>query len=168
MYGDMRVGFGWDFHRLVEGRKLILGAIEVPFEKGLLGHSDGDVLLHALADALLGAVGERDIGYHFPDTDPVYKGIASKRIVREVLDIIRKKGYRIVNIDSTIIAEKPRLSELIPAMVEEIALLLEIPPDAVGIKAKTSEATGIIGEGQGISAYAVVLLVKEEESTSVS
>lgn len=161
MYGDMRIGFGWDFHLLVEGRKLFLGAIEVPFEKGLLGHSDGDVLLHALADALLGAAGERDIGYHFPDTDPVYKGIASKRIVQEVLDIVRKKGYRIVNIDSTIIAEKPRLFDHIPKMLEEIALLLEIPYDAVGIKAKTSEATGIIGEGRGISAYAVVLLVEE-------
>lgn len=168
MYGDMRVGIGWDFHLLVEGRKLILGTVEVPFGKGLLGHSDGDVLLHAISDALLGAAGERDIGCHFPDTDPIYKGIASDRILQEVLEIIRKKGYRIVNIDSTIVAEKPRLSDHIPKMIEEIALLLEISPDAVGVKAKTSEAVGVIGEGQGMSAYAVVLLVKEEESTSVS
>jgi len=160
---DLRVGFGWDFHRLVEGRKFILGGVEIPFAKGLLGHSDADVLLHALGDALLGAAGEKDIGHHFPDTDPRNKDISSKKIIEGILGIIAGKGYRIINVDSTIVAEKPKLSGFIPAIKEEAAVLLGISPDAMGVKAKTAEGTGEIGEGKGISAYAVVLLVKSEE-----
>ena len=159
---DFRVGFGWDFHLLEEGRKLVLGTIDIPSNKGLVAHSDGDVLLHALGDALLGAIGERDIGYHFPDTDPVYLGIASSRLIEEIKEMVTKKGYRIVNIDSTIIAQSPRLSDYIPRMQEEIAILLGISPDAVGIKAKTNEGVGRIGKGKGISAYAVVLLTRDE------
>lgn len=160
---DLRVGFGWDFHRLVEGRRLVIGGVEIPFAKGLLGHSDADVLLHALGDALLGAAGERDIGHHFPDTDPRYRDISSKKIIEGILGIIAGKGYRIINVDSTIVAEKPKLSGFIPAIKEEVAVLLGVSPDAVGIKVKTAEGLGEIGEGKGISAYAVVLLVRREE-----
>lgn len=160
---DLRVGFGWDFHRLVEGRRLVIGGVEIPFAKGLLGHSDADVLLHALGDALLGAAGERDIGHHFPDTDPRYRDISSKKIIEGILGIIAGKGYRIINVDSTVVAEKPKLSGFIPAIKEEVAVLLGVSPDAVGIKVKTAEGLGEIGEGKGISAYAVVLLVRREE-----
>lgn len=160
---DLRVGFGWDFHRLVEGRRLVIGGVEIPFAKGLLGHSDADVLLHALGDALLGAAGEKDIGYHFPDTDPRYQDISSKKIIEGILGIIAGKGYRIINVDSTVVAEKPKLSGFIPAIKEEVAVLLGVSPDAVGIKVKTAEGLGEIGEGKGISAYAVVLLVRREE-----
>lgn len=161
---DLRVGFGWDFHRLVEGRKFILGGVEIPFAQGMLGHSDADVLLHAVGDALLGAAGERDIGYHFPDTDPRYLDISSKKIIEGILGIIAKKGWRIINVDTTIIAEKPKLSGFIPAIKEEVAVLLGIASDAMGVKAKTAEGTGEIGAGKGISAYAVVLLVRSKAS----
>ena len=159
---DLRVGFGWDFHRLVEGRKLIIGGVEIPFPKGLLGHSDADVLLHALGDALLGAAGERDIGYYFPDTDPRYQDISSKKIIEGILQIIAKKGFQIINVDTTVVAEKPKLSDFIPVIKDKIAVLLGISTDAVGVKAKTAEATGEIGGGRGISAYAVALLVRSQ------
>lgn len=153
----MKVGIGYDFHRLTKGRPLILGGIEIPFEKGLLGWSDGDVLLHAIGDAILGANGERDIGYHFPDTDPKYKGISSLVLLKETMKITRCK---ITNIDSIIICETPKLSPYIPEMRKKIADTLKISSKDLSIKAKTNEKTGIIGEGKGISAYAVVLIEK--------
>lgn len=151
----MKIGIGYDLHRLVKGRPLILGGIEIPFEKGLLGWSDGDALLHAIGDAILGANGERDIGYHFPDTDPKYKGISSLILLKEIMKITRCK---ITNIDSIIICETPKLSSYIPQMRKKIAGALKLPSKLVSIKAKTNEGIGPIGEGKGISAYAVVLI----------
>ena len=141
----------------------MIGGVEIPFGKGLHGHSDADVLLHALGDALLGAAGERDIGHHFPDNDPHYQGISSRKIIEGVLKVISEKGYRIVNVDTTIVAEKPRLSPFIEEIKEKLAAALGVSPDLVGVKAKTAEGTGEVGEGKGISAYAVVLLVKSSE-----
>ena len=151
----MRIGIGFDFHRLVKGRKLIIGGINVPFTKGLLGWSDGDVLLHAIGDAILGANGERDIGYHFPDTDPKYKGISSLVILKEIMKIT---DCKIINIDSVVICGSPKLSEYIPQMIKKIANALKIPTKDVSVKAKTHEGMGPIGESKGISAYSVVLL----------
>lgn len=156
----MRIGIGYDIHRLVEGRKLILGGVEVPFEKGLLGHSDADVLLHAFADALLGALGERDIGYHFPDSDPKFKGISSLKILSEVTGILNNRKYRIINIDGTIMAEAPRLSDYIETMKAKVATVLNIDKSAIGIKAKTGEGMDSVGRGEAVAAHAAVLLEK--------
>lgn len=154
----MRVGFGYDVHPLVEGRPLILGGIKIPYLYGLQGHSDADVLLHAISDALLGALAEGDIGKHFPDTDPQYKNIRSTILLKKVMTKIREKGFHILNIDATILAQKPKLSDHIPRMVKEIADVLEIETKRVNVKATTSEGLGFAGRGEGISAYAVALV----------
>ena len=154
----MRIGHGYDVHRLVEGRKLILGGIEIPFEKGLLGHSDADVLTHAIMDALLGAAALGDIGKLFPDSDPRYAGADSLRLATEVALRIRDAGYEIGNIDATVLAQRPRLSPHIPAMREKLAAALKIPPSAISVKATTEEGLGFTGTGDGIAAHAVCLL----------
>jgi len=154
----MRVGFGYDVHRLVAGRPLILGGIEVPHELGLLGHSDADVLLHAVCDAMIGAAALGDIGRHFPDTSPEFKGISSLVLLRRTADLIREKGYRLKNIDSTIVAQKPRLLPFIPQMVAKISDTVGVPADCVNIKGKTTETLGFAGREEGIAAYAVVLV----------
>ena len=157
---DMRIGHGYDVHRLVEGRKLILGGVEVPFEKGLLGHSDADVLAHAVMDAVLGAAALGDIGKHFPDTDPAYAGADSLQLARHVARIMREKGWKIVNIDSTLLCQKPKLAPYIPAMRENLAAAFGMPVDAVSVKATTEEHLGFTGEGMGIAAHAVALIEK--------
>lgn len=157
----MRVGFGYDVHPLVEGRPLILGGIKIPYLHGLQGHSDADVLLHAISDALLGAISEGDIGRHFPDTDPQYKNIRSTILLKKVMTRIREKGFHILNIDATILAQRPKLSDHIPRMVKEIADVLEIETGRVNVKATTSEGLGFAGRGEGISAYAVALVEED-------
>ena len=154
----MRIGHGYDVHRLVEGRDLILGGVKIPYEKGLLGHSDADVLLHAVSDALLGAAGLRDIGYHFPDTDPQYKGADSLELLRIVGQKISAAGYRVSNVDVTMIAQRPKLKEHIPVMMEKIASALGIGADRVNVKATTEEKLGFTGTGEGMSCHAVCLL----------
>ncbi|MBI5469557.1 MAG: 2-C-methyl-D-erythritol 2,4-cyclodiphosphate synthase [Deltaproteobacteria bacterium] len=157
----MRVGFGYDAHRLVEDRKLILGGVPVPFSKGLLGHSDADVLLHAIIDALIGAAGLGDIGRHFPPSDESYKDISSLELLAKTGEIIREAGFIVGNIDSTVVCEAPRLSAHIPGMVERIASTLKCGSGRVNIKAKTEEGLGFTGSGEGIAAYAVALLERE-------
>jgi 2-C-methyl-D-erythritol 2,4-cyclodiphosphate synthase len=157
----MRIGNGYDVHRLVEGRKLILGGVDVPYTKGLLGHSDADVLLHALSDAILGAIGEGDIGKHFPDTDPAYKGADSIKLLRHVMDLAAAKGYRIGNIDATIVAQRPKLAPFIQQMKSNIAAALSTEEDRVNVKATTTEELGFAGRGEGIASYAVALLEKK-------
>ena len=154
----MRIGQGYDVHRLVEGRKLILGGVEIPYEKGLLGHSDADVLLHAVMDALLGAAALGDIGQHFPDSDERYKGISSVELLKEVGKILQENGYLIENIDSTVIAQRPKLLPYRPQMAKNIADALGIEPDQVSVKATTEEGLGFTGAGEGISAQAIALL----------
>ncbi len=154
----MRIGHGYDVHRLVEDRKLILGGVEVPYEKGLLGHSDADVLLHAVMDAVLGAAALGDIGQHFPDTDPAYKGADSLALTREVAKIIAAHGYKVGNIDATILCQRPKLAPHIPAMRKNIADAFGLPLDAVSVKATTEEHLGFTGEGLGIAAHAVTLI----------
>ena len=160
----MKIGFGYDSHRLVEERRLILGGVAIPFNRGLLGHSDADVLLHALCDAILGAIGEGDIGRHFPDTDPAYKGISSRVLLAKVRELAVRKGYSLNNVDATVVLERPRLKEFIPAMVLNIAESLRIDPKLVNVKASTNEGMGFIGRGEGIAAFAVVTM-KAAEST---
>ena len=157
---DMRIGHGYDVHRLVEDRKLILGGVEVPFEKGLLGHSDADVLAHAVMDAVLGAAALGDIGKHFPDTDPAYAGADSLQLAQHVARIMREHGWKIVNIDSTLLCQKPKLAPYIPAMRENLAAAFGMPVDAVSVKATTEEHLGFTGEGLGIAAHAVALIEK--------
>lgn len=154
----MRIGHGYDVHRLVEGRDLILGGVKIPYEKGLLGHSDADVLYHAVMDALLGAAALGDIGKHFPDTDPAYKGADSGKLLAAVGEKIKAAGYKVGNIDVTMIAQKPKLKEYIPTMVENIASILEITPGQVNVKATTEEHLGFTGDGSGMSCHAVCLL----------
>lgn len=154
----MRIGHGYDVHRLTENRKLILGGVDIPYEKGLLGHSDADVLLHAISDALLGATALGDIGKHFPPTDPKYLGADSIELLKQVNELIQQKGYVIENIDSTVIAQKPKLLPYIEKMRENIAKALKISIDSVSVKATTEEKLGFTGSGEGISAHAVVLI----------
>ncbi|MBQ9977968.1 MAG: 2-C-methyl-D-erythritol 2,4-cyclodiphosphate synthase [Clostridia bacterium] len=154
----MRIGHGYDVHRLVVDRKLIIGGVEIPFELGLLGHSDADVLLHAICDALLGAAALGDIGKHFPDNDNAYKGIDSKILLEKTVELISQKGYKISNIDSTIIAQKPKLAEYIPQMREIIAKLCDIDVTCVNVKATTEEKLGFTGALEGISAHAVCII----------
>ena len=156
--GKMRIGHGYDVHRLVEGRKLILGGVDIPYEKGLLGHSDADVLLHAVSDALLGAAALGDIGGHFPDTDPRYKGADSLELLRQVGLLLKQAGYTVGNIDATILCQAPKLAPHIPAMRQNIARVLDLPADAVSVKATTEEKLGFTGAGQGIAAHAVALI----------
>lgn len=154
----MRIGHGYDVHRLVEGRDLILGGVKIPYEKGLLGHSDADVLLHAVSDALLGAAGLGDIGRHFPDTDPQYKGADSLELLRQVYRKISEKGYRVGNIDVSMIAQKPKLKDYIPQMQANIAAAVGTAPDRVNVKATTEEKLGFTGTGEGMACHAVCLL----------
>lgn len=154
----MRIGHGYDVHRLVAGRKLILGGVDVPYTKGLLGHSDADVLLHALSDAILGAIGEGDIGKHFPDTDPAYKGADSLKLLRHVMALADAKGYRIGNVDVTVVAQRPKLAGYIPQMRVNIARTLSCDEERVNVKATTTEELGFAGRGEGIASYAVALL----------
>ena len=154
----MRIGHGYDVHRLVEGRKLILGGVEVPYEKGLLGHSDADVLTHAVMDALLGAAGLGDIGQHFPDSDDRFLGADSLELLRQVCGMLSKRGYRIGNVDVTVIAQRPKLAGFIPAMRENLAAVMGLRPEDVNVKATTEEKLGFTGEGLGIAAHAVALI----------
>lgn len=157
----MRIGFGYDVHRLVEDRKLILGGVEVPYEKGLLGHSDADVLVHALMDAMLGAAGMGDIGRHFPDNDDQYKGISSMILLQKVTELLTEAGYMVNNIDVTVVAQRPKLAGFIPQMEQNLADVLQVATDAVNVKATTTEKMGFEGEGLGISAYAVCSIEKK-------
>ncbi len=154
----MRIGTGYDVHRLVPGRKLVMGGVEIPYEKGLLGHSDADVLLHAICDALLGAAALGDIGRHFPDSSPKYKDVSSLELLREVGRLLSAGGYRVNNIDSTIVAEKPKMAPHITGMVANIAAALNTRESAVNVKATTTEGLGFAGKGEGIAAYAVCTL----------
>lgn len=154
----IRIGHGYDVHRLVENRKLILGGVEIPFERGLLGHSDADVLLHAISDALLGAVALGDIGKHFPDTDPRYAGADSMLLLKEVVQFVRNEGYQVGNLDATILCQRPKLAGFIAAMRENIAACCEIPVSDVSVKATTEEKLGFTGSGEGIAVHAVALL----------
>ncbi len=155
---EMRVGFGYDVHRLVKGRRLILCGVEIPFERGLWGHSDADVALHALIDALLGAAGLGDIGLHFPDTEERYRGISSLKLLEEALKKLKEAGFSVANVDLTIVAQRPKLSPHIPEMRRRLAEALALPEEAVNIKAKTTEGLGFCGREEGMAAYAVVLV----------
>lgn len=157
----MRIGQGYDVHRLVEGRKLILGGVEIPHEFGLLGHSDADVLTHAIMDALLGAAGMGDIGRHFPDTDPQYAGADSLKLLSAVVEKLKIAGWKIGNVDSTIVAQKPKLAPYLNQMQENLALVMEIHPNQVNVKATTEEKLGFTGSGEGMAAQAIALLVRE-------
>jgi 2-C-methyl-D-erythritol 2,4-cyclodiphosphate synthase len=154
----MRVGFGYDVHALVTGRSLFLGGIEIPYLFGLKGHSDADVLLHAICDAILGAIAEGDIGKHFPESDPQYRGIRSTVLLKKVMSRMREKGFHLLNIDATIVAQRPKLADFIPRMVKEIATVLDIDTGRVNVKATTTEGLGFTGREEGIAAYAVVLV----------
>lgn len=154
----MRIGTGYDVHRLEKERKLILGGVEIPFEKGLLGHSDADVLLHAVSDALLGAAALGDIGKHFPDTDPAFEGADSLKLLEETARLVKKEGYKVGNVDATVIAQRPKLAAYIPEMRENISKALGVEKSRVNVKATTEEHLGFTGEGLGISAQAVCLL----------
>jgi 2-C-methyl-D-erythritol 2,4-cyclodiphosphate synthase len=158
----MRVGHGFDVHALVAGRKLVIGGVDIPHEKGLDGHSDADVLIHALCDALLGAAGLGDIGTHFPDSDSRYKGMDSRKLLFEVRHLVRERGFHVANVDATIIAQAPRMAPHIPVMRANIAADLGIGIEAVSVKAKTAEQLGFIGRGEGIAAEAVALLTSGE------
>jgi 2-C-methyl-D-erythritol 2,4-cyclodiphosphate synthase len=157
-----RVGFGYDAHRLVEGRPLILGGVSVPHSLGLLGHSDADVLTHALIDALLGALCKGDIGQHFPDTDPAYKNASSLMLLKKAMTWVREEGYRVGQVDSTIVAEEPRLAQHIAVMREKLSRILGILPNLMSIKAKTSEKMGFCGREEGMEAFVIVSLLKSE------
>ena len=159
----MRIGFGFDVHKLVENRELWMGGILIPYEKGLLGHSDADVLIHAICDALLGAANMRDIGYHFPDTAAETDGIDSKIILKKTIELIATKGYRLSNIDATICAERPKMNPHIPQMQQCLAQVIGCNPDQVSIKATTTERLGFTGREEGISAYAVVLITQSAD-----
>ena len=154
----MRTGIGFDFHRLVEGRALVLGGVAIPFEKGLLGHSDADVLVHAVCDALLGAAALGDIGIHFPNTDPRFKGASSLSLLTSVKSMIARQGYRVVNVDAVVLAEAPRLAGFRGQMQTNIAMVLDCPQNAVSVKATTSEGCGMVGRGEGIGAMATALI----------
>ena len=154
----MRIGHGYDVHRLVEGRRLILGGVEVPFDKGLLGHSDADVLTHAVMDALLGACALGDIGHLFPDSDPAYAGADSLRLLDEVVPRLRQRGYRVGNVDATVLAQAPKLAPYLEQMRRNLAWRLQVPVDAVSVKATTEEGLGFTGTGDGIAAHAVCLV----------
>ena len=160
----MRIGHGYDVHRLVEGRKLIVGGVDIPWDKGLLGHSDADVLLHAICDAILGAIGEGDLGRHFPDTDQTYKGADSLKLLERVMQLAERSGYRLGNLDATIIAQAPKMAPHIRNMRGNIATTLRAEVDQINVKATTEEGLGFSGRGEGISAHAVVLMLKTQET----
>lgn len=160
MAENLRIGQGFDVHALVEGRALILGGVEIPHHRGLLGHSDADVLIHALCDALLGAAGLGDIGHHFPDSDPRYRGADSRMLLREVLVKLKSAGFAVVNVDTTIVAQAPRMAPHIPQMIKHLAADLQLPETAVNVKATTTEGLGFTGRGEGIAAQAICLLAR--------
>lgn len=156
----IKIGIGYDIHKLVKGKKLILGGVHIPFPKGLLGHSDGDCFIHAVVDAVLGASGKGDIGMFFPDTDPKYKNISSQIILRDVMERVKTQGYKVSNVDSFIIVEKPKIGPHVPKMKKTLCPILQIAEDDLGIKAKTNEGLGEIGKGNAIAAWAAVVLEK--------
>lgn len=156
----LKVGYGYDVHQLDVGYKLMIGGVEIPYEKGSVGHSDGDVLIHAIMDALLGAAGLRDIGYQFPDNDPSLKGIDSKLLLQKTLDLIKEKGFSIGNIDATVALQAPKINYAVPHMQQILAAILGIPVTDISIKATTTEKLGFVGEGAGVAAHAVVLIQK--------
>ena len=156
----MRVGLGYDAHRLVAGRPLILGGVEIPHHLGLAGHSDADVLSHAIGDALLGAVAAGDLGRHFPDSDPAYKDISSLILLEKIMEVVKAKNFRPVNVDAVMVAEAPRLVPHFPAMIAKLAPILDLSPEDINLKATTTEQMGFAGKGEGIAAYAVVLVEK--------
>lgn len=162
----MRVGFGYDAHRFISGRPLILGGVEIPYSQGLAGHSDADVLAHALGDALLGAAGLGDLGRHFPDTDPAYRGISSLVLLRRIRELLAQAGYEPVNVDATVVAQRPKLAPFIPEMQRRLGQAVGLPPHLVNVKATTTEGMGFAGREEGIAAYAVALVrpiaIKEE------
>jgi 2-C-methyl-D-erythritol 2,4-cyclodiphosphate synthase len=160
----MRIGFGFDIHPLLKGRKLVLGGVNIPHDRGLEGHSDADVLLHAICDSLLGAMGERDIGHHFPNSDPRYKGISSLRLLEEVAEMMRRGAFILSNLDSTVVAEEPKIAPYIPQMIQTIAAKLRVSPQQISIKATTAEGLGFVGEKKGIVAYATALLETNPQS----
>ncbi len=155
---NMRIGMGYDVHKLTENRKLILGGVDIPYEKGMLGHSDADVLIHAIMDAILGAAALGDIGKHFPDTDPAYEGISSIKLMEHVAGLLRENGFEIGNIDATVIAQKPKLAAYIPQMRQNMADALDIEVSQINVKATTEEGLGFTGAGQGIASQAICLL----------
>lgn len=157
---DIRIGHGYDVHRLAEGRKLILGGVEIPWEKGLLGHSDADVLTHAVMDALLGAAGLGDIGRHFPDTDPAYAGADSLKLLEHVMELLRERGFAVGNVDATVLAQRPKLAPHIPLMRDNLARVMGVDPGRVNVKATTEEGLGFTGSGEGIAAHGVALIEK--------
>lgn len=157
----VRIGHGYDVHRLTEGRKLILGGVEIPWERGLLGHSDADVLTHAVMDALLGAAGLGDIGKHFPDSDPAYAGADSLELLARVAQLLREKGFSVGNVDATVLAQRPKLAGYIPRMRDNLVRVMGVEPEQVNIKATTEEGLGFTGSGEGMAAHAVCLLVRE-------
>lgn len=157
---DMRVGHGYDVHRLVEGRRLVLGGVDIPYEKGLLGHSDADVLAHAVMDALLGAAGLGDIGKHFPDTDPAYAGADSLELMKHVAALLGGRGWSVGNVDATILAQRPKLAPHIPAMAQNLAAAMGVGPERVNVKATTEEGLGFTGAGEGMAAHAVALIFR--------
>lgn len=154
----MRVGHGYDVHRLAEGRKLILGGVDIPWERGLLGHSDADVLTHAVMDALLGAAGLGDIGTHFPDTNPAYAGADSMKLLAHVVELLREQGFSVGDVDATVLAQRPKLAPHIPAMRDNLARVMGVSPDRVNVKATTEEGLGFTGSGEGMAAHAVCLI----------
>ena len=158
MFSNLRIGHGYDVHRLVEGRRCIIGGVDIPYERGLLGHSDADVLAHAVMDAVLGAAALGDIGQHFPDNDPAYSGADSLKLARRVAEILKEHGFRIENIDATLLCQRPKLAPYIPAMHQNLADAFGLPVDAVSVKATTEEHLGFTGEGLGIAAHAVALI----------
>lgn len=156
----MRIGHGYDVHKLVEGRRLILGGVDIPYEKGLLGHSDADVLLHAISDSLLGAAAMGDIGKLFPDNDPAFEGADSLMLLKEVYNRVQEKGYKLLNLDATVLAQRPKLRGYIDTMREKIAAALDVDADCISVKATTEEGLGFTGEGKGIAAHCVCLISK--------
>lgn len=160
----IKVGMGFDVHRLVPGRKLILGGVHVPFEKGLLGHSDADVLLHAIMDSMLGALGENDIGHHYPPSNDQYKDVSSMKLMGKTMDLVRKTGFRVNNMDSVIIAQAPKMTRYIQEMKKNIARILKIKVSDVAVKATTTERLGYLGKGEGIAAHAIITLERKEKN----
>jgi len=158
----MRIGIGYDIHRLTEGWKLVLGGVEIPYIKGLEGHSDADVMLHALCDALLGASGLGDIGKHFPDTDPKFMGVSSMGLLKDVFTMIVKEGFKVHNVDLVLIAEEPKISPFVEKMKDNISSVLKIDKNYIGIKASTNEGVGAVGRGEAIASYSVVTLIEKE------
>lgn len=161
MTSSIRIGIGYDIHRLVAGRRLVLGGVEIPFEKGLLGHSDSDVLTHAICDALLGAAALGDIGTHFPDTDPRWAGVSSLELLARVVEMLADRGYRVANVDATVMAERPKLKPYVQAIRERLASALRVDVDLMSVKAKTSEGLDSVGRGEAIAAQAIALLTAQ-------